>query len=742
MAPKWPQVNGGPEHINEHATYLREACNQLQAADKGRSSQIPWNVVQPYIASTISLIGKILQQPSMSEILQQIQDTTKGIQNIQRDITIIRSSVGVSTTPLSTANFSGGRAAATSWAQVAAQAKGYSLPPPPAPQSAHTSKSSPTVTAYKDRVVTVKLKDHGIIQRFRTHSAAWTRQQVETSIHANATSKSVKIVAAHQLKSGDIQIFTSTTTEASQLRKDKGWISGLGDHAELIVPTYGVIVHGISTSSINIKDQKATIQQILADNYTVIPHAEISYVGWLTKESTLKRASSMVVEFIDPEKANAIIYAGMVWDGHIHQCQLYDRACRVKQCFRCYNYGHIGTQCNAAQICGYCAELHETKNCGQKGAEGFTPRCAVCKGAHTAWSNACPARKKEMGRVEQAKQVRSIYWHVPSKEDTTRPRTYNIRNANTTQEVRIRSTNATQESRIPETPIPTQTTTQRPERTSEPKAPATSSSEQINHQTPLSSNRPADQSTVPAPPHIQTPIENQILGETIVIHDSDTPSVGEEWATPETQQELVQQPDPLTDPHTQTTEEFPSLTQVLEDGQFQSSLYPLDGIEGAFTTQDADIWLDNMISSNDTDKMYDAVETAPSPPTSMATDTRTALGKIYKGCRCPSHQEIYSDWPTHDAELTIAQCMKICVYCGKDFPIAAELRKHLKRSEYVQRNLRICQETRGKGSSTTPAWTSRLTHRLDSEPPTHPLGTRAARSQHRTNSANETPRRW
>ena len=78
------------------------------------------------------------------------------------------------------------------------------------------------------------------------------------------------------------------------------------------MPTYGVIVHGISTNSINIKDQKATIQQILADNYTVIPKAEISYIGWLTKESPLKRASSVVVEFTDPEMANAIIYAEMV----------------------------------------------------------------------------------------------------------------------------------------------------------------------------------------------------------------------------------------------------------------------------------------------------------------------------------------------------------------------------------------------------------------------------------------------
>lgn len=187
------------------------------------------------------------------------------------------------------------------------------------------------------------------------------------------------MVAAHQLKSGDIQIFTSTMTEATQLKENKGWLSGLSEHAELIVPTYGVIAHGIATNSINIRDQRAAIEQILADNYTVIPKAKIAYVGWLTKEATLKRASSIVVEFIDPEMANAMIYAGMAWDGLIHQCQLYDRACRVKQCFRCHNYGHIGTQCNASQLCGYCAEQHETRHCKQKGVENFYPRCAVCK---------------------------------------------------------------------------------------------------------------------------------------------------------------------------------------------------------------------------------------------------------------------------------------------------------------------------------------------------------------------------
>lgn len=556
MAPRWPQVNNGPEHINEHATYLKEACDQLQAAGKGRQNQVPWNIVQPYLASTMALIGKVLRQPAMSEILQQVQNAAKCTQNIQRDITVIKSSVGLSTVPLNQANFSGGRAATASWAQVAAQAKG-SLPLPPLPtQGTRAPKAQSTVTAYKDRVVTVKLKGHGMAQRYRTHSAAWTRKQVEASIYDNAATKQIKVVAAHQLKSGDIQIFTSTTAEATQLKENSRWLRGLGEHAELIVPTYGVIVHGISTNSINIKDQKATTQQMLADNYTVVPNAKISYIGWLTKEATLKRASSLVVEFTDPEMANAVIYAGMVWDGHIHQCQLYDRACRVKQCFRCYNYGHIGTQCDAAQICGCCTEQHETKHCKQRGAEGFIPRCAVCKGAHTAWSNACPARRKELGRVEQAKQIRSIYWHVPSKENITRPRTYDTHSAN-----------ATQEARIPTPPVPTQTITQRSEEATEGIAPATSTPAEVEPQAPSSTDGLADQPIEQAPLQAQGPTEAQVPSEAMTTRTSTPPLVEEDWATLIMQQEATQQSHQLIDPQIQATEESSTPSRALEDSQ-------------------------------------------------------------------------------------------------------------------------------------------------------------------------------
>lgn len=157
MAPKWPQINNGPEHINEHAAYLREACNQLQPRGD-KINQVPWHIVQSYIASAIALAGKVLLQPALSEVLHHVKDAAQCTQNIQRDVMVIKNSVGLTATPRYTANPGGGRAAAAKWAQVAA--RGAPTAPPPAPRNTNTNadNTQSTVTAYKDRAVTVKLK--------------------------------------------------------------------------------------------------------------------------------------------------------------------------------------------------------------------------------------------------------------------------------------------------------------------------------------------------------------------------------------------------------------------------------------------------------------------------------------------------------------------------------------------------------------------------------------------------------
>jgi hypothetical protein len=48
------------------------------------AAELYFNLVQQYLASTIALRGKVLRQPLVSEVLQQVQDTPRCTQNIQK----------------------------------------------------------------------------------------------------------------------------------------------------------------------------------------------------------------------------------------------------------------------------------------------------------------------------------------------------------------------------------------------------------------------------------------------------------------------------------------------------------------------------------------------------------------------------------------------------------------------------------------------------------------------------------
>ena len=77
------------------------------------------------------------------------------------------------------------------------------------------------------------------------------------------------------------------------------------------------------------------------------------------------------------------------------------------------------------QKCGHCAGGHESRDCFVKSSPGFKPECALCGGDHTAWNAACPARQKEMQRVEKAKQVRNHYWPTPFRRTTSTTNSHN-----------------------------------------------------------------------------------------------------------------------------------------------------------------------------------------------------------------------------------------------------------------------------------------------------------------------------
>ncbi|KAJ7870530.1 hypothetical protein B0H13DRAFT_2552603, partial [Mycena leptocephala] len=65
-----------------------------------------------------------------------------------------------------------------------------------------------------------------------------------------------------------------------------------------------------------------------------------------------KQHSSLVLHFTSAESANRCIMHKLALRGHLHRTEKY--CPRPLQCFNCYRFGHIASQCKHPAICGTC----------------------------------------------------------------------------------------------------------------------------------------------------------------------------------------------------------------------------------------------------------------------------------------------------------------------------------------------------------------------------------------------------
>ncbi|KAF2178462.1 hypothetical protein K469DRAFT_599485, partial [Zopfia rhizophila CBS 207.26] len=208
----------------------------------------------------------------------------------------------------------------------------------------------------------------------------------------NENIANVKTVSSNQLKSGDLSVKTATSTEAEALRQfADDWAHRIGTGATVRIPTYGVLAHGIRTSTMDVEKFENNRNQILQDNRPFIPQAEIKHIGWLTRDASAKTASTITIEFTKPEDANKIIDEGLIWQG----------------------------ECKAPTACGYCAQEHDTRECLWKSDRSVLRKCATCRSEHEAWNRQCPTRKDEIAKAKTAYEMRPRYHQVAEKRSGT-----------------------------------------------------------------------------------------------------------------------------------------------------------------------------------------------------------------------------------------------------------------------------------------------------------------------------------
>jgi len=284
------------------------------------------------------------------------------------------------------------------WAQVATT-------PPPLQLKA-------TISPEKKQFLENARKQRGQYEVTLTTSRAntETKEEIKTSSIKEIKTRLQKMIdeadiaakpilrAINKMGENILRLQFQTMEEATAVRKTNiDWDTaypGLKIHK----PQYGIVVHGVPIEAINLNENHdETICEWESINNE--KKIKISRITTLRRQEKHKPTAhrSLIIFTENQEAANNCIELGFVINHYRHRVDKYAPHLHIKQCYNCYAFGHIASQCKKKGKCGKCGEE------GHRIAECKTDqtRCTNCKEAHEAWNITCPARNEEGRRLKQ-----------------------------------------------------------------------------------------------------------------------------------------------------------------------------------------------------------------------------------------------------------------------------------------------------------------------------------------------------
>ena len=175
--------------------------------------------------------------------------------------------------------------------------------------------------------------------------------------------------------------------------------------------TYSVIVHRVMKDHVDTTDEAAVRKVIEQQNNMLHAGLCLQCITWSKRAlQTGKKYRSMIVKTASAEEVNALIEKGLSERQDIKTCELFERGCRMTQCFNCQQYEHTDRVCKMSIKCRHCAESHDTKVCSHL-LDKIKRRCMICmKSGHEAWVNICEACIEQKERTRIAFFNKSVFY--------------------------------------------------------------------------------------------------------------------------------------------------------------------------------------------------------------------------------------------------------------------------------------------------------------------------------------------
>jgi hypothetical protein len=252
------------------------------------------------------------------------------------------------------------------------------------------------------------------------------RSAVEVVAAANTALSISDVVATRRLPSGDtILTFQDMIPQAAL--QDHGWVQRVfGATAQLYETEFAVIAKGLPVDRIIHVNQS----QLLLDLQKRIP--DVIKLKVEPPRAPTARFTTAILHLRSADAATRLCERGLIWEAQIFNCEPYSADLRIRRCFRCHQFGHIGRYCKNKARCGHCAGAAHPQgevDCPQ--IHG-TKKCVNCGGPHPAWHRECPKA------LEAKEQAHVAYQH--------RPRQFEVLRTTTTSRVRSATPASSQDS--------------------------------------------------------------------------------------------------------------------------------------------------------------------------------------------------------------------------------------------------------------------------------------------------------
>ena len=290
MATPWPRRSTWPIPIDEHATnlsaFLREVLSLIER--NGGQQSLPADIVSDIIRGALTFVLKTQHSPdlrglsdalnvaqtearataestaqTLDLIKQELKSTVELAQQsaikIQQNSNIAEEAraaakdateVGKATLEIARElrNKRPQEQANGPISYAAAAARGVPL------AGTYNAQSVKQPPAQTQREVIMNIRDPLTIQSLRAMNPSNLKVHVQRAIEqsGNENIVTVKIVSSNQLKSGDLSIKTASSSEVEALRQfADDWAHRIGSGTTVQIPTFGVLAHGIRTSTMD-----------------------------------------------------------------------------------------------------------------------------------------------------------------------------------------------------------------------------------------------------------------------------------------------------------------------------------------------------------------------------------------------------------------------------------------------------------------------------------------------------------